>query len=105
VFLVQDLEILMDMEGWDFFFVYGRQPEHCQELRRMLREIGDTTSAEIVDDYADHVRKIGATFPPSELPCTSCVHDRDWRTTSPLQPSNAGRRSMRFSAAMDARCE
>lgn len=79
VFLVMSLETSMDMEGWDHFFVHGRA-EHSEALRHMLREIGDLTSTEIVDDYADHLRQLGVAFPPSEFPCESCcASDRDWR--------------------------
>ena len=77
VYLVQEIENCSEMEGWDHFFIC-RRPQDSEALRKMLHEIGDAISAEVIDDYANHLRQIGVTFPPPELPCLACIGDRDW---------------------------
>ena len=85
VFLIVDIQICADMEGWDHFFVYSGM-QYYQELIAGLKAAGDVESLEVLQDYEQHFRERGIAFeseaisdflrdPPPEY-LSSC---RDWR--------------------------
>ncbi len=49
VFVIQELENLADMEGWEYFFMH--RIEVYPELTRALIEVGDTDSLQVLTRY------------------------------------------------------
>ncbi|HUE70228.1 MAG TPA: hypothetical protein VMP01_05000 [Pirellulaceae bacterium] len=91
VYLVMTLESLMDMEGWDDFFThadssYFEQGRYLDRLVQGLRVAEDVESAEIVEDYARHLREGGVSMSPHDIDAFLCRQDKcyfascpDWR--------------------------
>ena len=85
VYLLVDLEICMDMEGWDHFFMSSGM-HYYREFVDGLRAAGDTASPEVLQDYERHFRERGVPFEADAIDSFLCDAPdsyfeslRDWR--------------------------
>ena len=85
VYLLADLETLIDMEGWDHFFMTLRM-QYYSDLISGLQAAGDSVSAEVLRDYEEHFSLYGVAFEPkaiagflSEEPDGYASSCRDWQ--------------------------
>jgi len=85
VYLLVDLEICADMEGWDHFFMHSGI-ESYPKILAGLRAAGDMESLEILQDYERHFLEHGVAFDSDAI--SDFVRDasdeylqacRDWR--------------------------
>jgi hypothetical protein len=67
VFMLQDFDNLMEMEGWDHFFVYEHHFAWYAEMKEWLGQIGASTSLAVLDDYESHVRSMGFEVLPAGI--------------------------------------
>ena len=67
IYLLADLELLREMEGWDHFFMTDRMMIYYRELIAGLEASGDSVSIEILQDYERHFSKYGVAFEPSAI--------------------------------------
>jgi hypothetical protein len=67
VFMLHDFDNLMEMEGWDYFFLYEHHFFWYSEMKDWLRTIGDKTSLAVLQDFESHVRAHGVALVPSEF--------------------------------------
>jgi hypothetical protein len=83
VFMLQDFDNLMEMEGWDHYFLYEHHFVWYSEMKDWLRRIGDEASLAILSDYEAHVRSRGFEFSPAGvedfLTSTDETCFPDWR--------------------------
>jgi hypothetical protein len=66
VFLLAYLEALIDMEGWDYFFMHDRM-RYFPDLIDGLRAAGDLVSVEVLKDYEQHFSRYGVSFEPEAI--------------------------------------
>jgi hypothetical protein len=66
VYLLADLEALIDMEGWDHFFMTDRM-QYYPDLISGLRAAGDSVSVEVLQDYEQHFGGFGVSFEPEAI--------------------------------------
>lgn len=85
VFILMELETLMDMEGWDHFFT-SKSARYYPELKQGLVASGDTDSLEVLEDYERHLSERNVPFHPSAIEDFLGAQDekylnncRDWR--------------------------
>ena len=56
VFVVQDFENYMEMEGWEGFFIAGRLSDYAR-LKVLSRDIGDDESLAVPGDWETYLRE------------------------------------------------
>jgi hypothetical protein len=85
VYLLIDLEALMDMEGWDEFFT-SHVVRDQEELKSALKMIGDFDSLEVIEHYERHFSEHDVAFEPQAIDSFLCRcgpdylrNCRDWR--------------------------
>jgi hypothetical protein len=66
VYLLVDLELSADMEGWDHFFIHSRQEDYAT-IFAGLRAAGDEASLAVLQDYERHFHEHGVAFTPSAI--------------------------------------
>jgi hypothetical protein len=64
VFMLQDFDNLMEMEGWDHFFLYEHHFIWYCEMKEWLHLIGDRASLTVLEDYERHLTRYGVPFSP-----------------------------------------
>jgi hypothetical protein len=67
VFMLQDFDNLMEMEGWDHFFRYKDYFIWYSEMKDWLRKIGAHESLAVLNDYESHLEARGVTLSPREI--------------------------------------
>lgn len=67
VFLLLDFQNVIDMEGWDHFFMDEERLALYPELKQWLSDVGDRTSLAILEDYERHLGKHGIALEPNSL--------------------------------------
>ena len=67
VFMLQDFDNVMEMEGWDHFFLYEHYFIWYSEMKEWLRKIRDKQSLAVLNDYENHLNARGVTLSPSEI--------------------------------------
>jgi hypothetical protein len=75
VFMLQDFDNLMEMEGWDHFFLYEHHFAWYAEMKDWLRGIGAAASLAILEDFEAHVRSQGFEVSPTGI--ESLVRSRE----------------------------
>lgn len=83
VFLFLDLQIIMEMEGWDHFFATDRMRFYPQ-LKSGLQRIGDAESLRVIEDYEALLGTHGVPMESDAIDsyvCGGLAEDdtRDWR--------------------------
>ncbi len=59
VFILQEFDILMEMEGWDHFFLCDHHFAWYSEMKEWLHMIGDAGSLAVLEDYEAHLEARG----------------------------------------------
>ena len=67
IFMLQDFDNLMEMEGWDHFFLYEHHFVWYAEMKEWLRTIRETASLAVLGDYEGHVISKGFEFSPTGI--------------------------------------
>jgi hypothetical protein len=67
IFMLQDFDILIEMEGWDHFFLHEHHFIWYSEMREWLRIIGDFASLAVLDSYETHLKTNGVALSPIEI--------------------------------------
>jgi len=67
VFMLQDFDNLMDMEGWDHFFLHESHFAWYPEMKDWLHTIGDTASLAVLTDYEAYLKERLVRLSPSEI--------------------------------------
>lgn len=67
VFMLQDFDNLMEMEGWDHYYLYEHHFAWYAEMKDWLRQIGDEASLDVLNDYEAHVQSKGFPVSPSGI--------------------------------------
>ncbi len=85
VYLLADLETLIDMEGWDHFFMTPCM-RYYSDLISGLQAAGDSVSVEVLRDYENHFSRYGVAFEPEAIAAFLCESPdgyesscRDWQ--------------------------
>ena len=85
VYLVRELEILADMEGWDQFFVSTTSAPYFEEMKAGLSAVGDLDSLAVLNDYEHQLSEQGIVMEPAPLGRFLATrsddyfaNDRDW---------------------------
>lgn len=67
VFILQEFDILMEMEGWVHFFRYERHFSWYGEMKDWLRHIGDQESLAVLLAYESWMRERGFDTTPAAV--------------------------------------
>ncbi len=67
LFMLQDFDNLMEMEGWDHFFLYDHHFAWYAEMKDWLRRIGDEASLAVLGDYESRVQANGFEVSPAGI--------------------------------------
>jgi hypothetical protein len=67
VFMLQDFDNLMEMEGWDHFFLYDHHFIWYPEMKDWLRAIGDVASLAVLDNYESHLKRNGVPISSEKI--------------------------------------
>lgn len=67
LFMLQDFDNLMEMEGWDHFFLYEDHFSWYAEMKEWLRQVGDEASLAVLGDYESHVLARGFDVSPAGI--------------------------------------
>lgn len=67
VFMLQDFENLMEMEGWDHFYLYEHHFAWYAEMKDWLQQIGAVGSLAVLDSYEMHVQSQGFEVSPTGI--------------------------------------
>jgi hypothetical protein len=67
LFMLQDFDNLMEMEGWDHFFLYENHFAWYAEMKDWLRQIGDEASLTVLSDYESRIRAKGFEVSPTGI--------------------------------------
>jgi hypothetical protein len=86
VFMLQDFDNLMEMEGWDHYFLHKHHFAWYGEMKRWLHQIGAEGSLAVLNNYESHVRSKGFEVSPSDIESLLTSEDEldhrscpDWR--------------------------
>jgi len=79
-----DFDNLMEMEGWDHFFLHEHHFVWYAEMKEWLRQAGDEASLAVLADYEGWLREQGLGLPPDWDECFAVVEALgdlipDWR--------------------------
>jgi hypothetical protein len=80
VFMLQDFDNLMDMEGWDEFFCHEWHFDWFSEMKEWLHAIGDTASLAVLASYETYLKEHDVTLSPTDI-----SHFLESRSDSPLK--------------------
>jgi len=83
VFMLQDFDNLMEMEGWDHFFLYEHHFAWYSEMKDWLRRIGDESSLAVLSNYESHVSSNGFEVSPSGIEALLKAKDENYYRTCP----------------------
>lgn len=83
MYLVLEVEICADMEGWDHFFTM-EQVRYLGELKTGLQTVGDTASLAVIEDYERDLAAHGVAMDAEAIADFLARQgdvdtDRDWR--------------------------
>lgn len=67
VFMLQDFDNLMEMEGWVHFFIYENDFIWYFEMKEWLQIIGDRASLAVLEDFEAQLKAHGVPLSPSEF--------------------------------------
>ena len=67
VFMLQDFDNLMEMEGWEHFFLYESHFAWYGEMKQWLQAIGDEASLAVLSDFERHLAARGVELAPTAL--------------------------------------
>lgn len=67
VFMLQDFDLLMEMEGWDHFFIYDHYFAWYSEFKEWLNTIDDRRSLAVLEDYERHLVDRGISLLPEAI--------------------------------------
>lgn len=86
IFVLLDFETLMDMEGWDHFFMYEHSLAHYPELKEWLLKIEDHASFAVLQKFEQCVNDPQALSSAdayerycSSVSDTERINGPDWR--------------------------
>src|SRR5271166_6358426 len=65
VFMLQDFDNLMEMEGWEHFFLYECHFAWYSEMKEWLSTIGDRASLAVLGEFETHLQGRGVPLSPS----------------------------------------
>lgn len=57
IYILMEFETLMDMEGWEHFFIYDWHLKFCSELKQTLQVIDDSDSLSFLNQYELHLHE------------------------------------------------
>ena len=83
VYMLLEFENIMEMEGWDHFFVYEQHFAWYSELKQWLRTTDNTESLAVLDDYEAHLMTHGIEMSPSAVERFLDVQGDDYFQTCP----------------------
>lgn len=83
VFMLQDFDNLMEMEGWDHFFLYEHHLAWYAEMKEWLRQIGDEASLAVLSDYESHVSSEGFELSPAGIEALLRSKDNEYYRSCP----------------------
>ncbi len=83
VFLLQDFDTLMEMEGWDHFILHDNHFNSYSEMKEWLRTIGCHTSLSVLDDYEAHLSAHGVPLTPRDIGIFLNSHDQAYFDVCP----------------------
>lgn len=67
VFILQDFDYLMEMEGWDHFFIYEAHFSYYSEMKGWLDIIDDKASLAVLKAYEDHLKEHGDPLSSNDI--------------------------------------
>src|SRR5690606_41187886 len=67
VFMLQDFDNMMEMEGWDHSFMNENHFRWYPEMKDWLKTIGDEASLAVLEDYESHLQARGVRLDPDEI--------------------------------------
>ena len=67
VFLLQEFDILMDMEGWYHFFLYEHHFKLYSEMKDWLSTIDDRQSLVVLGDFEARLKSRGVPLESAEI--------------------------------------
>src|ERR1700722_11029429 len=67
LFMLQDFDNLMEMEGWDHFFLSDSHLLWYSEMKTWLGAIDDAASSAVLGDYEGYLKARGVALSPREI--------------------------------------
>ena len=67
IFMLLDFDNLMEMEGWDHFYLYDHHFAWYGEMKEWLLRIGDDESLAVLYDYESYLNAHGIKVSPSAI--------------------------------------
>ena len=67
IFMLQDFDNLMEMEGWDHFFLYENHFRWYGEFKEWLFLLGDSASLSVLKDYENYLKAHNVGLCPREI--------------------------------------
>jgi hypothetical protein len=67
LFILLEFDLLMEMEGWDHFFLYQHHFDGYEPMKSWLRKIGDEESLGFLADYESHLAQRGVSLVPRAI--------------------------------------
>lgn len=86
VFMLQDFDNMMEMEGWEHFFLYEHHFAWYAEMKDWLSRMGAPSSLGVLSSFESYVRAKGFELSPSGIEAMLATHEEaeaedgpDWR--------------------------
>ncbi len=67
VFMLQDFDNMMEMEGWEHFFLYEHHFAWYEEMQDWLNRIGAASSLAVLSSYETYVHAAGFELSPAGI--------------------------------------
>jgi hypothetical protein len=67
LFMLQDFDNLMEMEGWEHFFLYEHHFIWYAEMKEWLHTIGENSSLAVLQNYESYLKARGVALSPSAI--------------------------------------
>jgi hypothetical protein len=83
VFMLQDFDNLMEMEGWGHFYLNEHHFAWYAEMKNWLHAIGAAESVALLDDYETHVRSKGFEVSPAGIEAMERSKDEAYSQSCP----------------------
>jgi hypothetical protein len=83
IYMLQDFDNLMEMEGWDHFFLHEHYLARYSEMKGWLQQIRAEASLTVLNDYESHVRSMGFEVSPGGVEALLMSRDEAYYRSCP----------------------
>ena len=100
LFMLQDFDNLMEMEGWEHFFRYQHHFIWYAEMKEWLHTIGENFSLAVLQDYESYLKVNGVELSPEAIANSDAMGEAHSLACNDLCNRYCELRSVRWAKAM-----